>query len=32
MKRGRDDEYRIMAGTDEIMVHTAGRALIKEAQ
>ena len=24
--------YRIMAGTDEIMVHTAGRALIKEAQ
>ena len=24
--------YRIMAGTEEIMVHTAGRALIKEAQ
>lgn len=24
--------YRIMAGTDEIMVHTAGRALIKEAR
>lgn len=24
--------YRIMAGTDEIMVHTAGRALVKEAQ
>lgn len=23
--------YRIMAGTEEIMVHTAGRALIKEA-
>jgi alkylation response protein AidB-like acyl-CoA dehydrogenase len=23
--------YRVMAGTDEIMVHTAGRALIKEA-
>ena len=24
--------YRIMAGTEEIMVHTAGRAIIKEAQ
>ena len=24
--------YRIMAGTEEIMVHTAGRALIKETQ
>lgn len=24
--------YRIMAGTEEIMVHTAGRALVKEAQ
>ena len=24
--------YRIMSGTEEIMVHTAGRALIKEAQ
>lgn len=24
--------YRIMAGTEEIMVHTAGRALIKEVQ
>lgn len=24
--------YRIMAGTEEIMVHTAGRALIKQAQ
>ena len=24
--------YRIMTGTEEIMVHTAGRALIKEAQ
>ncbi|WP_165172708.1 acyl-CoA dehydrogenase [Adlercreutzia sp. ZJ242] len=24
--------YRIMAGTDEIMVHTAGRALVKEAR
>ena len=24
--------YRIMAGTEEIMVHTAGRALIKEAR
>ena len=24
--------YRIMAGTEEIMVHTAGRALIKDAQ
>lgn len=23
--------YRIMAGTEEIMVHTAGRALIKAA-
>lgn len=24
--------YRIMAGTEEIMVHTAGRALVKEAR
>ena len=24
--------YRIMAGTEEIMVHTAGRAIVKEAQ
>lgn len=24
--------YRIMAGTEEIMVHTAGRALVKEVQ